>query len=799
MAALVREAAAASRRDAIGRTEMRYNSSSEKGVRMTKHGSRFAYLVGAVLLSSTAAHAQVSDADASAEVDNSGAIIVTAQRREQSLQDVPIAVSAFSQADIETRQVNSTLDLVDYVPNLIGHHNTAVGTANAYSMRGLSNTESIATFDAPVGTYVDDIYISRQGANDFALFDVERVEVLRGPKGTLFGRNSTGGAINVIMAKPKNELGGFAEIGYGRFNRWQLRASVDLPVVEDTLLAKISGYYIDSDDYVRNLVTGEKLNGEKNWGLRGAIRAMVSDTVTWDLSADYISNSNANLPHFYDPTTGKRITYTKISKKTPLGTGLVSTRLADNTAGNVAKSYSISSNLSVDLGDATLDFITGYRHLFQEFMTESLAGATGVTIDGVNLVSASTGSGIPLVNDSWHKQFSQEIKVSGSVGDMLDYVAGFYYINETNESDFANLLITASGSAFVNGDRVMSNDTEALAGYAQLDLRLTPALTVTAGIRYTDERKTIEFTPNDNPLPLTSSSVPFVTQDLLDLGIPVKQNNKVWTPRFALQYEVNDDVMLFASATRGFKSGGWNARAYSPDNAAMFTKETIWSYEAGVRSELLDRKLRLNLTGFYFTDYDQQLPGGGLNPLTGSITYLTRNVADMENYGLELEVNASPVDGLNLYWAAGYQKASFKNVNDITRAQQAACLAGTVTSCNLSIVTPDGQIAEPTRAPKFSSTLGFSYKADLGNGLTLTPSANWRYLSKTWVSTSNDPRGLQKAHSIVNAGLSLKTDSGWSVGVECNNCFRDVYMTSFLIYPYLNDPGRWSIKVRREF
>ena len=770
---------------------------------MNKPISKFAYFAGAFLLSSTALHAQAvaqSSAEPYAEANAGDAIIVTAQRREQSLQDVPVAVSAFSAKDIETRQVNSTLDLVDYVPNLIGHHNTAVGTANAYSMRGLSNTESIATFDAPVGTYIDDIYVSRQGANDFALFDVERVEVLRGPQGTLFGRNSTGGAINIIMAKPKNEVGGFAEAGYGRFNRIQLRGSVDVPLIDDVLLSKVSGYYINSDDYVKNLVTGEKLNGEENWGLRGAIQAKLSDTVTWDVSADYIHNSNANLPHFYDPKTGDRFTFTKISKKTPLGPDLVSANLADNVAGNTAESYSVSSNLAVDLGSATLNFITGYRHLYQEFLTESLAGATGVTIDGVDFVSGGEGVGIPLANDSWHKQFSQEIKVAGSAADgLVDYVAGFYYINETNKTDFANLLALSSSLVFLNGDRVMSNDTEAFAGYTQVDVHVAPKLTVTAGIRYTDERKTIGFTPNENPLPLTSSADPFSTQDLIDLGIPVKQNNKVWTPRFALQYDVNDDVMLFASATRGFKSGGWNARAYAPENAQMFTKETIWSYEGGVRAEFLDRKLRVNLTGFYFTDYDQQLPGGGLNPVTGTITYLTRNVADMENYGLELEVNATPMDGLNLFWAAGLQEASYKNVNDITLAQQADCLAGDPTACNLSIITPDGEIADPTRAPKFTSTVGVNYAADLGSGFTLTPSVNWNYTSKTWVSTSNDPRGFQKAHSIINAGLTLRTDDGWSLGVECNNCFRDVYMTSFLIYPYLSEPGRWMVKVRRDF
>jgi len=760
-----------------------------------------ALLISATLLSSTSVLAQVAETD-DAEASNAPQeIIVTAQRREESLQEVPLAVSAFGAQELEARQVTDTLDLVNYVPNLIGHHNTAVGTANAYSMRGLANSESISTFDPPVGTYIDDIYVSRQGANNFSLFDVERVEVLRGPQGTLFGRNTTGGAINVIMARPQEEFGGFAEVGYGRFNRVQLRGSVDVPVIEDQLLTKLSGYYIESDGYVNNLSTGDKLNGEENWGLRGAVQARLSDSVKWDVSADYIHNSNANLPHFYDPETDQRITYTQISADTPLGGGLVSSRLADNTAGNLAESYSISSNLEVEVGgNATLNVITGYRHLYQEFLTESLAGATGVVIDGVDLVSASPGAGIPLASDSWHSQFSQEIKFSGEAfGGFLDYVAGVYYINETNETDFANLLILSSGTAFVNGDRVMTNDTEAYAGYIQGDFHLTPDLTFTAGVRYTDERKTIAYSPNANPLPLTSSSVPFDTQDLIDLGIPVEQRSKVWTPRFALQYQAADDIMLFASATRGFKSGGWNARAYSPDKADAFYPETIWSFEGGVRSQWLDRRLTVNLTGFYFTDYNQQLPGGGLNPLTGTITYLTRNVADMENYGLEVELSTTPVEGLNVFWSFGLQNASFKNVNDITRAQQANCLSGDVTACNVSIITPDGQIAEPTRAPSFTSTVGASYNWDLGNGLSIQPAVNWNYISSTWVSTSNDSRGYQPGHSVVNGGVTLRSEEGWSLGLECNNCFDDLYMTSFLIYPYLSEPGRWMARLRYDF
>lgn len=756
------------------------------------------------LMSSTSAFAQSASAgDANKAGANDGDIVVTAQRRTERLQEVPIAVSAFTANDLAVRQVNNTLDLVTFVPNLIGHNNTGLGTANTYSLRGLANTESIATFDPPVGTYVDDIYISRQGANNFSFFDVERVEVLRGPQGTLFGRNTTGGAINVIMRKPSDQYTGYVDLGYGRYNRLQGRASVDMPL-SDKLLTKISGYYVNADGYVDNLVTGQKLNGEKSYGLRGAVRALVADTVTWDVSADYVYSSSANLPHFYDKANDRRINFSPFYTDKGLGTSLVSADLADNPLGNVAKSTAISSNIEVEAGDVTINVITGYRHLYQTFFTDSTAGLNSATVvlNGVDYVSGSRGSSTPLVNDSWHRQFSQEVKFSGDMfNGFLSYVGGVYYIKERNKTNFANITVPLTGAATVSGDRIVYNNTEATAGYFQGDMHLTDKLTATAGIRYTDEKKTIDFVPNANPLARSSTiNQPFTNANLTALGIPVALNAKMWTPRFAVNYKLDKDIMLFASATRGFKSGGWNARGYYAGGVAEFTPETIWSYEAGLRSEFFDRRLRANITGFYYIDKDAQLPGGGLNPQTGTIIYLTRNVADLKNYGLEAEFTFTPVSKFNIYWNMGMQHASYQNPNARTLSQIQSCLAGvTLNNCNTGIVTPTGQLAIPTRAPKFTSTVGANYSIDLGGSYSLDPSVNWNYVSGTWVSTSNDVRGFQAAHSLVNAGLTLRSDKGWSLGLECNNCFNSVYKTSFLIYPYLNAPGSWMIRGRYSF
>jgi iron complex outermembrane receptor protein len=478
--------------------------------------------------------------------------------------------------------------------------------------------------------------------------------------------------------------------------------------------------------------------------------------------------------------------------------------LADNTLDNTAESYSITSNVQLDAGFANVNFITGYRHLFQEFMTESFAGLNSATVvfKGLDFVSGSRGNSTPLVNDSWHRQFSQEIKITGEAfGEALSYVGGLYYITEDNETDFANITVPLTGQARVSGDRIVSNDTTASAAYFQGDIHLTSAFTLTLGVRYTDERKTIDFTPNPNPLPRTSAlNAPFSTQNVINLGIPVELVSREWTPRIALQYEFNPDLMVYASATRGFKSGGWNARAFNPGGAQAFTQETIWSYDTGVRSEWFGRRLRVNLTGFYFDTRDLQLPGGGLDPVTGTITYLTRNVADLRNYGLEAEFLVRPLQGLNVYWNFGLQDASYRNLNQATLDQQARCRSGIIANnCNAGIITPSGEVGLPTRAPTFTSAAGFNYSHNLKGDLWLEPSVNWVYVSDSWVSTSNDPRGLQEAHSLINAGLTLRSGRRWSVGVECNNCLDDVYRTSFLIYPYLSQPGSWMVRTRFNF
>lgn len=707
-------------------------------------------------------------------------IIVTAQRRTQSLQNVPIAITALTAADLDAKQIRTTIDIPRLVPNMVGATNVGIGSANTYFIRGLGNTESIATFDPPVGTYVDDIYVSRQNANNFAFFDIDRIEVLRGPQGTLFGRNTTGGAINVILKKPSETLGGYAEASYGRYDEIRGRASIDLPI-SPKVLTKISIFGNRSDGYVYNRTTGEKNNGDRGYGVRGAVRFLPTDAITWDISADYVRSDQVNVPSVEQD--GKLYSDTGLNRTTaPLAT-LIKGEKAGYHLQSISKSASITSNLQFETnGGTTISLITGYRDLRQGYLSDLFNGkyATG---------------GFAIANQGRFRQFSQEVKANGKLMDgKLEYVAGIFYIHESNKTDFADIFTVDAGTfgvPLVLSDRVLRNTTSAPAVYAQIDYSPVKAVTITVGARYTDEKKKVGVTPNANP---ALFGVPYGTADIVAAGIPVSNRTKLFTPRFAVEYRPDADLMLFASATRGFRSGGWNARALTAAAFQPFGPEKVWSYETGFRSELADRTLRLNATAFYTDVKGFQVPLGFLDS-TGAINFVTQNGSDFRNYGVEGEILYVPTKGVSLFANVGLQRARYFNPDATITAQQASCRRGVATSCGQGIVDPNGNLATPQRTPKFTIAFGGSYDAAIGDFL-FTPSANATYQSRNTVGTAGVPGDYVDGEWVANASLFFKRAEGrWKIGVECSNCFNNLFVASNFPpgFKFYNMPMVWRV------
>ena len=817
-----------------------------------------------------AAFAQ-NNASAQPEADEQGGIaeiVVTAQRRNENVQDVPIAISAFSAEQLEAQGVSNTLQIGQFVPNLIAQNNTGIGSANAYFLRGLGSTETIATFDPPVGTYVDDVYLSRQNANNLSLFDVERIEVLRGPQGTLFGRNTTGGAINVIMAKPGNELSGFGEIGYGRFHKTIARGSIDLPLA-DNFAIKLSGYWQNDRGYAKNVTTGERLNDDDGWGVRLGIRGELAPWARWNAGYMHIVSKGDNILNFecnpVNPADCKgRFISTGLSKAggppSPFAPVVITGRKANYGLGQEAVTDIITSNLQFDVGaNTTLSLITGYVSLTQQFAYDFFDGRGGPSITTpFPPVRGYTRGGFTILNDGRHQQFTQEIKLNGTIANgFIDYVGGVYYIDERNRTDLADLFTISPTTTLRLADRQLRNSTSAYAGYLQADFNLSDQIKLTAGIRYTDEKKILQF--NDNRASCNDGTLEVSCLDNANLiaangvAIPTRQRVKIWTPRFAANLRPNDDLLFFASATRGFKSGGWNARATAPSQALPFDPEKVWSYEAGIKSDLFDRRVRANLTVFQLEVSDLQILAGLLNTTTGALTFLSRNFADYRNRGVEVEFQFAPVDGLNLYTNIGYQDDKYlvpgnRPATDLygiqsVAAQLASCqgalAAGkipggpnvpvtqpSITACAAGIVTANGTISTPVRTPKLSLSLGGSYAAQLGGGYTLVPSVNGSYHSKQEVAIANlslynqavtgvngtfaaNPFGngdfitgsQSDAVWLVNAGLTLNApNKTWSLSVDCTNCLNESFIQSALSnYSYLNRPMEWTVRAKYRF
>ena len=803
-------------------------------------------------------------------------IIVTAQRREERLQDVPIAASAFNDQALARLNVTSTLDVAKFVPNLFAQHNTGLGTANGYYLRGLGNVESIATFDTPVGAYVDDIYIARQNSNNFFFFDVDRIEVLRGPQGTLFGRNTTGGSVNLYIRKPAAKFAGEVEAGVGSYGYYEVRGNVDVPVA-DGIRTKLSGYRVYSHGYVRNVVTGERLNGDNSWEVRGAASVDLGSAIQWNVAVAYIHDKALNILN----TPCNRLVPTECNGRYA-ATGLASPlrtptgRFATTNApvsgdkggfglGNVVDNLLITSDVKIDLGGPQLDLITGYVDTRQHYAIDFFDGrsnAPGYTFVGsppvptfsaaqVNPpISNNPNGNFSLTNVGRFKQFTQEVKLSGKLADgAIDYVAGLFYFQERNVTDFADIF----GNTLL-ADRVLRNTVESYAAYAQVDYRPIDWLTLTGGLRYTHETKGIDFFANRPACAASQiaagclSSANLLAATFPAGGrIPLSQSVDKATPRIAITAKPREGLLFFASATKGFRSGGWNARSSSVATVLPFGPESTWSYEGGVKSEWLDGRLRANATVFHTEIKGVQVLSSFVNPASGALTFISGNYADETNTGLELEFQLVPTRGLNLFANFGLQDPKYRidrnaptytpfNVLSVN-AQQRECqaaLAGSASPfiadvraaatraqqyCGSGIVTPTGNIARVVRAPRFTLSAGASYDLALGSIGTLTPSVALSYYGVSETGSSNvnifqDSSGNYNLNSgalafgsrsdptgLINASLTYNDPGNRvRVSVACDNCFDVAYVQSALSnFTYINPPRSWNAKVRVKF
>lgn len=686
-------------------------------------------------------------------------IVVTAQRRVGTLLEAPLAVSAFDANEIERRQSFNVVDIVNNVPNLIGNNNIGQGTATTVFLRGVGTTESIVTIDPGLGFYIDDVYIARQGVNNFSLFDVERVEVLRGPQGTLYGRNTNAGAIKVISKKPSEDFELNGEFSYGRFDRYNAKASIN-GALSDKAFVRATVLREKGSGYIENRGTGKDVNDKDVLGTRLQGRFLPTDDVTVDLSFDWSESDAAGL-------------YAKdvLGATRPFDGDLFKVDSSIDTQ-NIGKAWGVGANVSWDINDTTtFQSITSWRNTFQSWNLD-------LTDQPVSIFNLYT------INDS--DQLSQELKFNGTMADdRLDYVAGLFYFKEDSYS-FIGDEINLNPAPGVRVplpffSRDYDVDVTSYAAFAEATYSFTDDLRMIVGGRFTRDEKEIDIVHKVAGTPGLVSNGPIVDWDsatLRGLGTPTEQTFEEFTPRLGLQYDINDDVNVFAMFTRGFKSGGWAARTNNPAEVQEFSPEIVDNYEVGLKSNLMDGQVRLNIDAFYY-DYTNLF-----NSATGAGGNFIIATNDAEVYGIEGEVTARITEQLDIFGNFGWQKGKYIGVDP--------ALAGVVVG------------AELQRLPEFNAQLGFSYIQPVSNDWNARITANYNYSDSHFTNLQNSPLAKSGTIDLVTAAINFeREDEKLSFGLSCRNCLDDEYISQSLDFSALNfltvyagEPATWLFTIK---
>jgi iron complex outermembrane receptor protein len=778
-----------------------------------------------------------SDGDKAAKVPE---IVVTAQFREQSLQDVPIAITAVTSEELEQRSVKTIVDLAESVPNVemtTGGAGYGAQTNQAF-IRGLGQIDFLTAFEPRVGFYVDDVYYATTYGSVFDVLDLERVEVLRGPQGTLFGRNSVGGAIRLITKKPKGDNTGYVELTGGSRNRYQIRGAYDLGLA-DGLGLRIVGSAKGQDGQVERLdykcvypqygnalvggpglkATGKSnckvgtLGGGDNYAFRGTLGYEATPGLKVYLSADYMheraessaevivdtQSSRINpetgvigggrIPpagvdtnglatwlmglgtsyYGFDVSTPEKLQAVVASFESP---GRYSTfaRYGNERVGyknppeGTLKAYGGSLTVEADLASQLhLTSITAYRKYSGDFGQSLLA----VPVEEVR-------------NGLTHRQISQEVRLLGSaLNDFVDYTLGAYYLDTRtlNPARVQTEGFIPSALDFFSDD-IATLKSWALFG--AVDLHPIARLTISGGLRYSDEKKTYTFNRDYSPSGLS----------FLNFIATGRNHDNRFNPRVSVSYEVTDNINLYGSYATGFTASAFNARPFGASGIFALKPEKVKAYEAGFKSNLFDHMLRLNAAAF-LTKFDAMV--GTLRDPTvhngACAIFCNDNVGNADIKGFEIEAVARPAPGLMISGNVGYTDFQYKKLLAATQG--------------LTLDSPQ------TRVPKWTLSGAVQYDIPAGEGQFVTPRVDVSYRSDIYYS--NDLRAVssvQPGYALVNARLTYNNERlGFSVAGAVTNVFNQYYYTTItdqresfgFMSASVGRPREWSITLRKQF
>ncbi|MGV3480154.1 MAG: TonB-dependent receptor [Sphingobium sp.] len=648
---------------------------------------------GLLLTASSMAMAQEADAP---NTFDDGDIVVTANKTGASrLQDTPLSITAFSDATLAATGVKDVRDLTTMTPNLQVTQNASF--SQVY-IRGIGSNNVFGGSDPSSTIHVDGVYLARPASYLSNFLDVERIEVLRGPQGTLYGRNSVGGTINVISRKPGNDFAAKAQFTYGNYDLLRGEAYVSGPLVTDKVAASISVIGTRRDGYLKNIAPGVgDLDNEKTYGTRGQLRFTPSEPLEIILRADYLKSDDALAG------------YVKMLQTTtdPLANSIIGDyrKVATNIrSSSNRQQWGLAGEINYDLGpDMQIKSLTAYREnrLIQVGDTDGTA---------VNTRRTDQFEG--------QRQFSQELNLTGKTGG-LTYIAGLYYFSE-------NIKVDSSVTTYptVRANFAPTIQTSALAAFAQGTYALTDQFSVTAGIRYTRERKDFDQVATNFSLP---TGLPLATYPRLYSSRGIY---KAWTPKIAVEYRPTSGVLLFASATKGFKSGGFNFSSVNP--AQGFDPETLWSYEAGAKLDLFDRLLRINASVFHYAYKDLQVQSF----LTPGVIDIT-NAADARVNGVEIESELRPTSWLQIGANLAYLDAVYKNY---TNALKPGNIAFDASGNHLNL------------SPKWAYTLYSQVDVPVGDG-SVFGRAEYSHRTRQYFTALNAGLDQQAGYGLINGSI----------------------------------------------
>ncbi|MDA5194531.1 TonB-dependent receptor [Govanella unica] len=677
-------------------------------------------------------------------------IIVTATKAGATrLQDTPLAVTALTGDLIAKAGLNNVKDLMSLTPNLVIAQN---GSFSQVYIRGIGSNNVFAGSDPSSTLHVDGVYMARPISYLNNFLDVERVEVLRGPQGTLYGRNSVGGTINVISRLPDDEFRAKLQFTGGNYDLMRAEGYISGPLIEGKLAGSVSLLRSKRNGYLKNIVdTGNDVDNENVWAGRVQLRFTPNERLEFRLRADNLQTDDAG---------GAYVKLLQLSPTEPIVNTIYGDygKVALNLKGrSQRRTRGLSGELLYDVTDnMKLSSLTAYRE--SRLISSSDSDATAANVRRTD-----------QLEDQW--QFSQEFNLTGAIDD-LSYVLGLYYFRE-------HILANSSVNAFATNTATTPNptvNTNAWAGYGQGTYHVTDQIAVTAGMRYTRETK--DFDQNYSQRSLITG-LPLAGYPRL---YSLSNTYDAWTPKLGLEFRPVDDVLVYASISRGFKSGGFNFSSANPLQG--FDPEKLWSYELGFKTDLLERRLRLNGAAFHYKYTDLQVQSF----LTPGVVDIT-NASDAKIDGVELELVTAPVEGLQIGGHLAYLDAVYKNYPNALKAGNIPFDAS-------------GNILN--FAPKWSYSIYAQYDQDLNGKGSLFARAEYGWKDRQFFTAENRALESQGSVGLVNASLGYTSpNERWQVLAFGRNLTNKAYLTGTanlgLISGRVGEPRTYGLRLTVDY